>query len=275
MKNTVLRLPFGVRDGLLIHISDAPSGLACNCLCPACGKPLVAKKGSSRLHHFAHARDANCAFAVETALHLAAKAILEQKGRITLPAVEANVYSVHHSVVLSPEQTYTLDRVLVERRVGAIIPDVLAYVRGRAIGIEVRVSHAVDESKLHHFRTLGLSAIEIDLSNAPRTFLLEELEALVVGPGPHKKWLFNAASERKREEILSSGRFFPAVRRGFAIHVDGCPIQARVWRGRVYANVVDDCICCDHALDIGSNMSSVTCGALSQAQQGTLFPSDS
>ena len=32
-------------DGRLLHIGEVPSGLACNCVCPGCGRRMVAKKG--------------------------------------------------------------------------------------------------------------------------------------------------------------------------------------------------------------------------------------
>jgi len=260
MNNPALRLPYGMLDGALTHVSLVPSGLGCGCRCPACDAPLLAKKGALKLHHFAHAKDADCASSVETALHLAAKQILDERRKIILPAVEAKLYSTRYSSVLAPEREYALERVHLERRVGSVIPDVLAYVRGRAIAIEIKVTHAVDTNKAAHFRAIGLSAIEIDLSQAPRTFTLEELEPLVVGAGKHKSWVFNAAEHRKREEVLSTGKVMRTVRRGFATHVDGCPIQVRVWKGRSYANVIDDCVSCEYTLDIEPNMNSVTCG---------------
>ena len=226
------------------------------------------------MHHFAHASDADCASSVETALHLAAKEILERRKQIVLPAVEAKLYSARHSSILAPEQAYALDRVQLEQRMGSIVPDVIAYVRGRAVAIEIRVTHAVDTTKAQHFRAIGLSAVEIDLSHAPRTFTLEELEPLVVGAGKHKSWVFNAAAHRRREELLSTGKVMLSVSRGLAVHVDDCPIQVRVWKGRSYANVVDDCIGCEHALDIGPNMDSVTCGGTAPSHQAVGFRGD-
>mgnify|MGYP001217429359 CR=1 FL=1 len=35
------------------------------------------------------------------------------------------------------------------------------------------------------------------------------------------------------------------IQRGKAIYVDGCPRAARVWRGKPYANVIDDCTHCN------------------------------
>lgn len=261
MSSGALRLPYGIMGGALVYVSAVSRGLACGCICPACGGQLVAKKGKSKQHHFAHAADSGCAFGVETALHLAAKSILEKRKAIVLPVVEAKVYSARYSSVLAPEKEYEIERIEIEQRFGSLIPDVVAYIRGRPVAIEVKVSHGVNDAKRSRFRSLGVSAIEIDLSRAPRTFAPDEIEPLVIDGGPHKTWVYNAASERKRRQILQSGKVMESVHRGFAVHVDGCPLKVRVWKGRPYANVVDDCVCCEHAIDIGLNMSSVTCGA--------------
>lgn len=38
----------------------------------------------------------------------------------------------------------------------------------------------------------------------------------------------------------------PVVHRGLALHVDECPAQRRVWHGKPYANVIDDCSYCKY-----------------------------
>jgi hypothetical protein len=40
--------------GQIRFINDVPSGAACACFCAACGSPLVARKGTVKVHHFAH-----------------------------------------------------------------------------------------------------------------------------------------------------------------------------------------------------------------------------
>lgn len=260
MPEPSLRLPYGLREGLLTHVSKVASGLACGCVCPACNEPLVAKKGESRQHHFAHSAGSDCATAVETALHLAAKNILDTSPELVLPAVAARFDGTKGDVLLAPEQAYKVDRVELERRAGNTVPDVQVWIRGRRVAIEVRVTHEVDAAKAARFRTMGLSAIEIDLSLVPRDLALHDIRPLVLGGGKHKKWVYNAVAERKRREILASGRLLRTVNRGLALHVDGCPISARVYRGQSYANVIDNCIGCEHAIEIGDNMRNVVCG---------------
>ena len=54
---TILKNPFGLRDGKIVMIEDISldeRGLKCNCVCPACKDPFEARLGDVRTHHFAH-----------------------------------------------------------------------------------------------------------------------------------------------------------------------------------------------------------------------------
>lgn len=44
------------------------------------------------------------------------------------------------------------------------------------------------------------------------------------------------------------------IERNCAIHVDNCPISIRVWRGKSYANVLDDCGSCEYLLAESENL---------------------
>ena len=55
------KLPFGVKGGLLVRVSEVVSGLRCGCVCPGCGGVLVARKGEKVEHHFAHHSVDDCA----------------------------------------------------------------------------------------------------------------------------------------------------------------------------------------------------------------------
>ena len=49
-------LPYGAKNGRLIHISEVKSGKT-ELVCPYCNSPLSAKKGKVMTHHFAHLGD--------------------------------------------------------------------------------------------------------------------------------------------------------------------------------------------------------------------------
>lgn len=48
--------------GKAVGIADVKKGRACNCICPSCGKPLVARQGKIRTWHFAHATKSDCPY---------------------------------------------------------------------------------------------------------------------------------------------------------------------------------------------------------------------
>jgi hypothetical protein len=234
--------------GELVHVSQVERGLACDCVCPSCNERLIAKKGKYKEHHFAHVAGDPCQYAAETALHLAAKDILARRKEIILPAVQVKFYN--RTDVITPENRYQLDSVKLEYRGEKdIVPDVLAYVGDSKLFIEVRVTHAVDDHKQKRIRDLDVSTLEIDLSDAPRDFLPEDLERLVVEAGDHKQWVYNATEAQRRKHVISEATIRPHIYRGLATHVDGCPVRARVWQGKPYANVIDDCTGCRYALD--------------------------
>ena len=257
-RHSAIGMHYGVKDGKPIHVSHVPRGLSCGCICPACGARLVAKQGQFREHHFAHATGDPCPYARETALHLAAKEILAERKEIVLPAVAVG-FKHTRTVPIASEKRYQLDSIKVEYRVENIIPDVLAKIAGRPLLIEIRVTHKVDDDKLKRIQNLNMSAIEIDLSDAPRDLLPKDLEELVVEAGSHKQWIHNVVAARQRKQILSKATTRPTTWRGFAQHVDGCPLRVRVWRGKPYANVIDDCTACKHILVIEDGW--LTCDA--------------
>ena len=221
-----LRLCYGAREGKLLHISEVPRGLACGCVCPACGDRLVARQSQLREHHFAHAAGNDCRTAVETALHLAAKEILARRKEIVLPSVEIQFHFLRYrdggnkSLTIAPEGCYQLTSIALERRLTNIVPDILAPVQNRPLLIEVRVKHGIEAQKLERIQNLDMSTVEIDLSAAPRDLPWKDLEELVVESGTHKRWIYNAVAEHRRRRILANATVRETLYRGLALHVD-------------------------------------------------------
>jgi hypothetical protein len=255
-----LKLPFGLKDDILVHVSQVPQGLACGCVCAHCRKPLIARKGPKVVHHFAHYKGAECAKALETALHLEAKRILADRREIRLPAVEIRLDYGPRVIPISPERTFALDDVRLECRTGDIVPDILAHCGTRPLMIEIRVTHPVDETKLSKIRELGVSTIEIDLSSACRDFSPEGLSNAIVEQTTNKHWLFNAKSWKAKRQLLKTGEKKAIGEGRFELHVAYCPIRAREYKGKPYVNFMDDCIYCDYLLDVGQENIYIICG---------------
>lgn len=183
-------LLFGERsDGSIAHISEVPSGLACNCRCPACGTPLVARRGEQLGHYFGHhgaTGERACASGPETALHRFAKELLATRLALALPPLHRD----GEQRTLHAGGLYRFDAAVLELRLGAVIPDVIVRRANRDLIVEFCVTHSCDANKIAKIASLGTAAIEIDLSglapNAPRA----ELEAAILERAP-RRWLHN------------------------------------------------------------------------------------
>lgn len=57
-----LNLTYALKDGVLVHISQVPSGLQCGCKCSGMWRNINSKKGCKVIHHFAHKSTIECEF---------------------------------------------------------------------------------------------------------------------------------------------------------------------------------------------------------------------
>lgn len=222
-----VQMPFGLRDGKLLHISEVSNGLDCGCVCAGCKAQLVARKGKIKQHHFAHAANSDCVTGYETALHLAAKDIIDRRKEILLPPVKVfsrsheyleefsdvsfpatwHEYYDYSEIAIADEKRYQIDTVLLETRLGRIIPDVIAYISETPLIIEIKVTHGVHNAKLRQIKKLKTSAIEIDLSKLPRDIDIPLLESLIVDSSDQKSWIYNRTARRKAAELQRSAYY--------------------------------------------------------------------
>ena len=83
---TQLKLAYGLREELLLHIIEVANSLACGCTCPGCRARLVARnQGTRKVAYFAHHQAPECAQGLQTALHLTAKDIISRHRQFALP----------------------------------------------------------------------------------------------------------------------------------------------------------------------------------------------
>jgi hypothetical protein len=257
-----IKLPFGLRGDALIHISQAEPGIACGCVCPSCQSPLIARKGAIKVPHFAHQNGQPCHNAVGSALHRASKQLLSECREITLPPVNLHFRSYREPFPIASEATYQIDEVWEECRSESVLPDLFLRVGGNLLIIEIRVARVVDPKKLDKIRRLGISAIEVDLSSMLREFSPESLRNDLVKQTENKKWLYNAKADGYKRSLLQTGEKKVVINRGCALHVDHCPVDARIWQGKSYANVMDDCIHCEFCFDVSTDHDAIICGGL-------------
>lgn len=247
----VIKLPFGVQNAKLVHISDVDSGLACECVCPSCGQRLLAKKGDTKEHHFAHYDSIECQGAVETAIHILGKNILEKYQRIVLPPVYFGKVLIHDQT----EIVFT--KILLEKRINYIIPDIIVYVKDKPLLIEIAVTHTIDLFKANKISNLGYSAIEINVAalfKATYSKLLfqKDFEKRLIEDIGYKRWINNVKLNASIHKIRKLAKNKEAIHSGlsaYPIIVNDCPLNKRIWKsgykkGQSFASVFDDCWDC-------------------------------
>lgn len=260
MSNHSSGLIYALKNEKAIHISKVERGLKCNCNCPACGEPLVAKKGSVKMHHFAHYTKTNCEYGYESSLHIAAKEIISQAKKLVIPSVYLEFpNSNKEKQLISPSKEIIVDDVKLEQKYDNIIPDIVVISNEKTFFVEIFVTHKIDDTKLEKLKKANISTMEIDLSNLEEDITIDMLSEILMTDNNRKVWKHNAFAQ------LCLTRFYDAAdqrrivtRNSFYKHVDNCPRQMRLYKGTIpYANFIDDCLYCEYCID--SNEDIVFC----------------
>lgn len=199
---------YGLKDGLLKHISEVETGLQCKCICPSCNEILVAKNsGTIKIHHFSHYTNQECMYGAQTSIHLAAKEILTKVKVIRVPKVEKFVHtgikidydkflSIGEFIRISDDFLIPIDEVILEKKLHNYIPDIVIISNGRKLIVEIAVTHFVGRSKLKLIKGSQISAIEIDLSSLKHNFNHDQLEKILAHDVEQKTWLHNQYAEK-------------------------------------------------------------------------------
>ena len=198
------KIPFGLdSNGNIVDVHSVPRGLSCGCTCPGCGTPLVARKGTKTVHHFAHYRDQNnefnCEHGLESGLHKAAKKIISEGSLLKLPEL------VIDGITLYKPRTWKYSQAKQEVRLGDsnhIVVDVMLSDGKRSLAIEIAVTHFIDKDKLDKIKELNLSTIEIDLgSHSKEVTDFNSLRNLLMKDSLTKQWIHTSKLDKLLDEV--------------------------------------------------------------------------
>lgn len=201
--------------GNLVHISSVPSGLACGCYCPSeeCSAQLVARfyKDGSKIDHFSHRPGSACKNphqARMTELHWAAQIYIAKSKVITTPShsltlMKSTSYGeqiIASRRIQSSPRKITFDSVDMEKVSGSLRPDLIGYLDGRSLWIEIKVTHSVGDQKSEKIRSLDQPALEIDLSSHKDIPLSEKTLSEIIHNPDNCRWIHHSLNN----ETLSS-----------------------------------------------------------------------
>lgn len=210
--NSKHRIPFGWHEPTqrMVTVTEVANGRACECLCAACRAPLQARQGAIRTWYFAHDVESDCQHATETAIHRMAKQMIVERGSIFVPRCErsrvihgrAHVWSETIVVEVQAAGLQHLTGCIQEVTLGdrrkegdSRRPDVFAYLDGLPIALEIRNTHAVDDTKQEWLKNRNHSALEIDVADIaalPPDLIPAALEERLFSASAHSVWLCHA-----------------------------------------------------------------------------------
>lgn len=262
----------------MVAISQVPRGLACDCVCPACGVALVARKGVRTAHHFAHHRKGPCAAALETSLHRMAKVVIKEALQLAVPPVR--LYRIEKPVQAA--RLLSFQTVQIERPLNGMVPDLLLRAGPGKLVVEVAFHHTTDWSKIKILQQMKMRAVEINLKRLYQYLCglgkgadMEAFREEVVHGLSHKKWLYNPLQHQLEHQLRIAAdkkriRYL-AARNGISYYVvDDCPEHRRCyrfgrWQRKFYADVHRDCLHCAHCLEIEHHLQHVGYRAIADA----------
>lgn len=202
--------------GQIVDILEAERGKQCQCVCPKCRRPVIAKKGPIRRHHFSHFSEnielAPCSGAQETGLHRAAIQIVAGWKHITLPALEVVVYRHTSSAEESrqtgsiPAEHFWIDRTRQPDREGRSqewVPDVVLEGPKGELRVEVKVTHGISIAKKALIDRDRIPTLEFDLSSfyAAGSWTLQNLENALRNDPQIVRWVFHPGYAALRERL--------------------------------------------------------------------------
>lgn len=271
---------FGEKDNKIVHVSNVPNGLKCECVCPYCKDILVAANNikSENLRPYFRHYSKNCDHKLcqETVIHLMAKDIIEEQGYINLPIIKYSYSGYLRNFITSIDPDETLDinkppkyidiyyferkvpyeSIRVEQKVRQIKPDIHLTINDKPLVVEIAYTHFCDELKLNKLIQNKTNAIEIDISglkrNAEKTEISKSLNRI-----RNVKWLYNEKKLlflRKMVENAIELRDFiftnAETKQTYAglSRIYKCPL--RKLKQEEYITVENECEKCDYFLGL-------------------------
>ena len=226
--------------GKLRYISQVPSGLQCNCRCLSCGKPLEARKGTLRQHHFAHVSNYDCMYAGEIAVYYAFAAALRERGKICFPAVTLRFSTWRDAEVISLAQTMDVDEVFCKCGASTYPPVLQIAVKGKLLRVILDFDHYYNEKDSARLsadaQRGGYSILRYQMSALDEDRFSMERLAHMIENGKQADWMFNMFEARQKERFYREAQI--PQKRENGCH---CPISAA---GKYYAKL-EDCAQCE------------------------------
>jgi hypothetical protein len=262
-------IPFGLftTTNELVDVADVELGKKCNCICPSCRTPLIARKGNIKIWHFAHASknvyettERECDYSFYLSVRLMARQLISTKLTLALPAYHGFVelpdnshdYSIQDKFVITEEKDISIRDIEVETNFFGIIVDLVGNIEDYKFVVYFVHPGRKVPPELYRPDTRKCGVISVDFTSLPELFLKARDEGIsykdammrfLTHDRESKKWIFHPNFHKAEAEAMESlTQRFKNERRLVKFNCILCQIN---WEGSIQGGNICP-ICGDH-----------------------------
>ena len=222
-------VPFGYSESedRLVDVHQVQSGKLCGCICPSCKAPLVARKGSKKIWHFAHDSNSEifrklekCSYSFFVSARMMARQLIGDRLLVSLPDYEIHLKdedaNFHHPVRVSELVTKSkqikLSDVVVDAEVDGYRFDILGYVDGHSLAFIFTHPGRDSFNRLENYEDSRFGVVTIALDRLKDEFIKLQtpdysygdiLSNYISSDTKSKKWIYHPRQQRV-EKIAKS-----------------------------------------------------------------------
>ena len=221
----------------LVHVDSVENGIDCNCYCPACSDPLIARnKGEKREHHFTHLNK-ECPDAYLRQILILSKNILIENGYLLLPKSD---YLINNQPYIK-ESAWQIDRINDEIKINDMIQGLSLYnSNNEQLIIIFNTNHLLEKDTLDKTIKTDQLVLEINLAKSDKSLTKKDLIHLLLYDTTAKRWLKSQKIDEYYDKLLSISWIKPVYAKDEILTVENCPIK------KADASVEKDCVNCPY-----------------------------
>lgn len=220
-------IPFGLIEATdeFVDVYDVERGKKCDCICPSCRTPLIARHGDCNTWHFAHANKGvydktkkECEYSFYLSVRLMARQLIDSKITLGLPEYKGYVdkfddelgYHLQEKFVITHEQDISIEGIEVERSFSGVQVDLVGNINGFQFIIYFTHPNRDVPTELFNPENHRCGVIAVELNSLPMLFskakkegktYKEVLKIFLSTNGDSKTWVFHP--NYKRQEIAA------------------------------------------------------------------------
>lgn len=231
-------VPFGYlnSEDRLVDVHQVPSGKRCGCQCPSCHAPLIARKGSKKVWHFAHDSQSKistaldkCTYSFFVSARMMALQLIGNELAITLPALEVRLSELFPMTqrlfqvtqIVTEQRQVVLNDIRIDADFAGQKVDEVGYISGYPLAIVFSHPDRCHPLQPGSLQIEKAGVLEISLeglkehffqTSASKESYSDVLKAYIANDIDSKQWIFHPryqhckslAKEKLSQEIANS-----------------------------------------------------------------------